>query len=456
LRYVAKWGAWLEWDAKCWRIDETRKVFSPARDLCREAANRFNKGATRRAIASAKTRAAVVSLASEDRRLAATIELWDADPWLLNTPGGVVDLRTGALRAHRPDDYMTKITAVAPDASPTPLWNAFLAKVTNGDEKFQKYLARVFGYCLTGITQKHALFFLFGWGGNGKGVAMNTIAGIMADYHRTAPIETFTESHQDRHPTELAMLRRARLVTSVETEVGRRWAESRIKTLTGGDPISARFIRQDFFEFKPQFKLMIAGNHKPGLRSVNEAIRRRLNLLPFTVKITEPDKELTNKLVAEWPGILAWMIDGCVAWQKDGLAPPAAVTQATEDYLQGEDAIKRWLEECCAEVANEWTDIGTLFHCWKQWAEASGEFAGSSKLFSQRLEEQGFVRSRTNKDRGFQGLTIFKPKTEQRAGAGTDRRRLGSGSGRSRFRGCGDRCGRCFHLERLEKNTRGL
>src|SRR5262249_9400947 len=154
----------------------------------------------------------------------------------------------------------------------------------------------------------HALFFLHGLGANGKSVFLNTVSGILGDYHRAAPIETFTASRSDRHPTELAMLRGARLVTATETEEGRHWAEARIKALTGGDPISARFMHQDFFEFIPKFKLMIAGNHKPSLRSVDEAIRRRFNLVPFSVTIPaeERDETLAERLRTEWPGILDW------------------------------------------------------------------------------------------------------------------------------------------------------
>jgi putative DNA primase/helicase len=335
-RYVAAWNKWLLYDGRCWRVDEKKKVFSLSRNLCRMAAQTVNKPAEAKRLASYKTNMAVVSLAMADEKIAADAEQWDADPWLLNTPGGVVDLRTGKQRAHRAKDYMTKITAVAPDAAcPTPIWREFLDKVTKEDKEFQAYVRRVSGYGLTGITREHALFFVYGPGGNGKSTWLTTVSRIIGDYHRTAPIDTFTDAGVDRHPTELAMLRGARLVTAMETEDGRRWAESRIKMLTGGDRVSARFMRQDFFEFDPQFKLVIAGNHKPGLRSVDEAMRRRLNMLPFVVKITdaEKDKELAHKLEAEWPGILAQMIVGCLEWQKTGLAPPKAVTDATEKYL---------------------------------------------------------------------------------------------------------------------------
>ncbi len=194
----------------------------------------------------------------------------------------------------------------------------------------------------------------------------------------------------------------------METEEGRRWAESRIKTLTGGDKISARFMRQDFFEFVPQFKLLIAGNHKPGLRSVDEAISRRFHLIPFTVTIPpqERDPNLAVELKAEWPGISQWMIDGCLAWQQHGLCPPPAVVEATAAYLEAEDALSAWIDECCTRDADAWTASNTLFSSWKAWAERAGEFVGSSKRFAQNLETRGFHPHRKTNGRGFQGLVV--------------------------------------------------
>jgi P4 family phage/plasmid primase-like protien len=184
---------------------------------------------------------------------------------------------------------------------------------------------------------------------NGKSVLLSTVSGILGDYQTTAPIETFTESHGERHPTELAGLHGARLVTSIETEKNRRWAEKKITNLTSGDPISARFMRQDFFTFVPVFELIIAGNHKPTPKTVNEAIKRRINFVPFTVTIPEAerDKDLTEKLKAEWPGILQWMIEGCLLWQRDGLGQPQAVQAATANYLPDQDTLGQWIEECC-------------------------------------------------------------------------------------------------------------
>jgi putative DNA primase/helicase len=207
---------------------------------------------------------------------------------------------------------------------------------------------------------------------------------------------------------ELAGLRAARLVTAVETEEGRRWAESKIKMLTGGDKIAARFMRQDFFEFTPQFKLVIAGNHKPGLRSVDEAIRRRFNLLPFTVTIPtqERDEKLTEKLRAEWPGILEWMIDGCIEWQDHKLAAPKAVTDATAAYLEAEDAVAAWIEDCADRDPNAWENSNDLFGSWTTWANKNGEHVGSQKRFAQALETRGLTFHRRKDGRGFYGLSL--------------------------------------------------
>ena len=342
---------------------------------------------------SAKTTAAIESLARSDRRLATTSDIWDADPWLLNTPAGLVDLRSGAILPHDPARYITKITAAAP-AENSAMWQRFLDEITAGNLDLQRFLQRVAGYSLTGSTREHALFFAHGTGANGKGVFINTITAVLGDYAKTAAMETFVASQSDRHPTELAGLMGARLVTAQETEQGRRWAESKIKSMTGGDPISARFMRQDFFEFVPQFKLLIAGNHKPGLRGVDEAIRRRFHLIPFTVTIPEDqrDKDLAEKLKPEWGGILKWMIDGCLAWQSDGLRPPAIVRDATEAYLAAEDALAQWLEESCCRNPAYAERSSVLFANWKIWADQAGEFAGSQKRFTQALEDRGFAK----------------------------------------------------------------
>jgi putative DNA primase/helicase len=413
LRYVAKWAKWFIWDGACWREDTKRKVYTLARAICREFARRANKGG--KAIASAKMRAAVVALSGEDSRLAAGIDQWDIDPWLLNTPRGVVDLRTGKMREHRADDYMTQITKVLPDGD-CPRWKRFLDEITVGDGELQRYLQRVSGYSLTGITREQELFFCWGVGNNGKTVWILVVSFILNDYHTASSIQTFTVSKYERHPTELAKLRGKRLVTAAETEEGRRWDEARIKELTGGDLIDARFMRQDFFSFYPQFKLMFAGNHMPTLRVINKAISRRFNRIPFNMTI--PDEQVNKNLAAELKeeaaGILAWMIEGCLEWQRIGLSPPKAVTDATDSYLESQDVLGEWIEEHLERDSYGFVSARDLFNLWKPWAEARQEYVGSEKTFVAKLEDRGWQRGRNTEQtqRGFVGWKLKPPPTQ--------------------------------------------
>ncbi|WP_374453612.1 phage/plasmid primase, P4 family [Phenylobacterium sp.] len=405
LRYCAAWGQWLAWDGVRWAPDRTLLATDYARDLCRRAAASTDDRSA--ALGRASTVSAVERLARADRKLAATVEQWDADPWLLNTPDGVVDLKTGEVSPCTPALHMTKVAGTAAGGN-CPTWLRFLGRITADDTELQAYIQRVLGYTLSGDTSAHALFFGYGTGANGKSVLIDTVAGILGDYHKTAPIETFTESGGDRHPTELAMLRGARLVTAVETEEGRRWAESRIKTLTGGDRIAARFMRQDFFEYDPQFKLFVAGNHKPGLRSVDEAMRRRFHMIPFAVTIPphERDPALKEKLRAEWPGILAWMIAGCLEWQRVGLAPPSSVRAATDAYLEAEDALAAWIDEACERDPQAWETSTALFSSWNSWADINGEHGGTVRRFIGALEGRGFLPRRKAQARGVLGLRL--------------------------------------------------
>ncbi len=405
LRYVNLWGRWMKWNGCFWEIDKTLEVISFARAVARSASSEIMSNPSpsvklAASVASAKTISAIERLARADRRHASWTSCWDADPWILNTPGGTVDLATGFLLSHERNDYCTKSTAVAPHGK-CPLWLEFLNRAFAGDQSLVRFAQRMLGYSLTGSIRDHALFFLYGTGGNGKGVFLNTWHGIMGDYAAVAPMETFTASQSDRHPTDLAMLRGSRAVVAQETEDGQRWAESKIKALTGGDPISARFMRQDFFTYQPQFKLIIAGNHKPSLRNVDEAVRRRLNLIPFTVTIPshERDPNLPEKLKAEWPGILAWAIEGCLAWQNNGLQPPQAVLDATENYLADEDAIGRFLSEQCYIAAGEYIEVKDLYAAWRDWCNSTGEFAGTIKRFSQNLQARNYQRMQHPKNR---------------------------------------------------------
>jgi putative DNA primase/helicase len=408
LRYVAQWGRWLHFDGKKWVTDTTMKAHNLARRVCREyAAASEESEKVRCAIASASTMSAVERLARSDRRLAATVDQWDTEPFYLNTPDGVVNLRSGARYNHFPEYHLTKMTAVGPGGD-CPLWHKVLDRVTDGNTDLQRYLARVFGYAATGSTKEHALFFCYGNGANGKSVVLNTVANIMGDYAKTAPISTFTASGFEGHPTDLAGLRGARMVVAIETEEGRQWAEARIKALTGGDRISARFMRQDFFEFTPQFKLVIAGNHKPTLRSVDEAIARRFNVIPFNITIPAADRDpdLSEKLKAEWPGILAWIIEGCREWQQIGLRAPQIVTQATAEYLDQQDSLTAWLTEDCQTGPEYSCGAQALFNSWAAWAKAAGIYPGKRNALLDSLRAKGFHSGRTNAGETFRGIRV--------------------------------------------------
>ncbi|WP_261524584.1 phage/plasmid primase, P4 family [Burkholderia multivorans] len=413
-RYVAGWGRWLVWDGHRWRTEDTLAATDLIRSVCRQTAVRADNPKVAAKLASSGTVSGVERLARADRRHAATTDEWDADPWLLNTPGGVVDLRTGRKRSHERADRMTKITTATPGGD-CPTWWQFIDEVTGGDKELQAYLQRMVGYALTGSTQEHALFFLYGTGANGKSVFVNTLATILGDYATNAPMDTFMETRTDRHPTDMAGLRGARFVAAIETEQGRRWAESKVKNLTGGDKISARFMRQDFFEFFPQFKLFVAGNHKPAIRNIDEAMKRRLHLIPFTITVPPErrDKHLQQKLLAERDGILAWAVQGCLDWQRHGrLDPPQRVVEATEEYFEAEDALGRWLDERCVREPNAKSLTAELFNDWKQWAEAAGEFIGAQRRFSDLLITRGLEKWRNGMGvRGFQGIGLKHPPT---------------------------------------------
>ena len=413
-RYVAVWGKWMVWDGQRWRAEDTLAATDLIRHVCRQAALKADNPKVASKLAASGTVSGVERLAKVDRRHAATTEEWDADPWLLNTPGGLVDLKTGRECPHNRSDRMTKITTATPRGE-CPTWIRFLDEVTGGDKELQAYLQRTVGYALTGSTREHALFFLYGTGANGKSVFLNTIAAILGDYATNAPMDTFMETRADRHPTDMASLRGARFVSSIETEQGRRWAESKLKSLTGGDKISARFMRQDFFEFPPQFKLFVAGNHKPAIRNIDEAMRRRLHLIPFTVTIPPErrDKHLQQKLLAERDGILAWALKGCLEWQRLGrLDPPQVVREATDEYFEAEDALGRWLDERCVRAANARSLTAELFNDWKAWCEATGEFIGSQRRFSDLLTTRGLEKWRNPMGvRGFQCIGLKAPTT---------------------------------------------
>ena len=401
LRWCQAWGNWLVWDGTVWRPDDTIIVYDMIRRHCRENSEwKANSNADLKKQCSASFVAAVERFCKADRRYATRPDQFDNDDWLINTQGGLVDLKTGTLQAHGPEAYCTQITAVAPEGN-CYRWREFLGEITDCNVQLIDFLQRVAGYCLTGSTREHALFFAYGTGGNGKSVFMNTLTGILNDYARVSQMETFTESRHDRHPTELAMLQGSRLVVAQETEQGKRWAQSRIKALTGGDPVTARYMRQDFFSYVPKFKLLIAGNTKPKLDTVDEAMRRRFHVIPFTVQIPPEDRDpmLSETLKAEWPGILSWAIEGALQYQEIGLAPPTIVTEATKNYLESQDVFADWLNTECQTGPDYWEHPTALFSSWKRFADAARERIGRQSEFNERMEAAGYYQRR-DKDKG--------------------------------------------------------
>jgi putative DNA primase/helicase len=335
----------------------------------------------------------------------------------------IVDLRTGKLDAKpRPDLYCTKQTAVAPsETAHCPLFLKFLSDITKKRTELQRYLQRVAGYCLTGDMREQCLFFCYGaQGRNGKGVLLRTIAKIMKDYATNTGEKVFLETKNERHTQELARLVGARFVFAGEMPKGAVWNETLIKGITGGDKQTARFMRENDFEFWPQCKLVFSGNFRPKLRTVGNSMRDRMRIVPFDRSFArhEQDLALEDKLVAEFPGILRWMIEGCLQWQAQGLNPPAEVMEATETYLDAEDPIASWLRECCARKADGWTPSADLYASYKEHVGRTGDgetTVVNTQAFADVLLVAGFKpssRQRPGTDkqvRGYAGV-ILQPR----------------------------------------------
>jgi P4 family phage/plasmid primase-like protien len=420
VRYAPQRGVWIVWDGSRWQIDAEML----AEDIIKRNLRSLGEWFLRQGVTSDEKKknfkhaidvcaaaclSRTMTLVKSDRSIAVSVDVLDHDDWILNTPGGIVDLKTGALKPADPDALCTKLTAVPPDAKGgCPVWLRFLDETTASDTALQAYLQRLAGYALTGSTREQHLSFIWGPGGNGKSKFIEAIAGVMGDYAAIATMDTFTASNSEKHSTDIASLMGARLVTASETAAGKRWDEQRVKNLSGDSKVKARFMRQDNITFTPKMKLIFIGNHKPEVRDVDQAMRRRLQMVPFTVTPKQIDGELGAKLQAEWPAILAWMIDGCIAWQQHGLTPPPRVTAATEDYFEGEDGVGRWFKECIVTDDGSNVTLGDLFQSWTEWANANGEYRGSQKRLISALESYKLARWKDPKTRraGFAALRI--------------------------------------------------
>lgn len=414
LRYVAERSKWLGWDGSHWALGDGAAAEWRAGKMLNAMSNKALKTvqpamkaeqlATR--LASVGTRSAIVRYASSAPGMRVTMADLDADPNLLNTPDGVYDLRTGERRDADPNLLMTRCTTVAPEFEPPVRWLAFLDEATAGDKELQRYLQRLTGYALTGLKTEHNLAFIYGPGGNGKGVFLNTVQAIFGDYAKAANMDTFTASKFDKHPTDMAGLAGSRLVTAQETQEGRSWDEAKVKMLTSADKVQARFMREDFFEFEPTFKLIFAGNHKPEIRNLDDAMKRRFHLVPFTVKPKTINPLLSEQLREEWPRILAWMIEGTRMWLAEGLNPPAVVLEATAEYFDEEDPIGQWIRERVdrSDTTAPFVTSTDVYDNWREWAGENGEYGRNVKTLVRELKGRGFRAARTSTARGFTGI----------------------------------------------------
>jgi len=408
--YCEVWSKWFIWDTKRWREDRTLEVFLKAGELIRslysiakkiqdkdereEFLSHLHRSESHRALN------AMVTLAKSDRSVARHPDDFDSDPWLLSTENGTLDLRTGKLRSHDPKDLITKLAPVAYDPSATcPNWLAFLDMIMNGRKTLVEFLQRAFGTCLTGVTSDKAMFILYGAGGdNGKSTMVDVFQSILGDYGLRTPVETFLHKKEGAIPNDVARLKGARFVWASENDRGTRLSEALIKEMTGGDKMSARFMRAEFFEFYPEFKPWLATNHKPQVRG-DQAIWRRLKLVPFDVTIPvekqKPRHEVMAMFRTEFPGILNWAVKGCLEWQRSGLGVPDEVVAATREYEAEQDTFAMFLEENCVRVPTARSPSIVIYRAYKAWAEEHGENCVSHKMFASFMSERSFQKNRT-------------------------------------------------------------
>jgi putative DNA primase/helicase len=395
MRYCSQVGGWLHWDGARWTLETT----GLALDYCRRLARRVNL--EKKAHISRKNFAkGVEDLARASRRFAIQARDWDLDEFLLNTPEFTVDLRTGERRPHRREDHITKVTQVSPKAGPMPHFDQFMRDITQDDQDLIAYHQRSLGACLSGAINEHFLLFWFGKGRNGKNTLGDLVCKILGDYGKVIPSTTLMASRQDRHPTELANLMGLRLAISSEVPEGAFWNEALIKSITGDETLSARRMRQDFFEFRRTHKHLIFGNYRPILRVVDDGIRTRLHIVPFKAKFVgaKCDAQMGEKLRAEAPQILNWLLEGHKEWMNQGqqLRRCGAVEEATEDYFDSQSTTEAWLDERCVldDPGNE-TRSSDLYDDYVRWKGRRGERPVSTSRWGEFMGSR-FTKRKSN------------------------------------------------------------
>ncbi len=418
-RYCHPWNSWLIWDGERWRRDATAEAERKAKDTVRSIyveASACEDDTRRAAIAkwakaseaNARQQAMLAQAMSEPGIPVMPDDL-DADPWLLNVRNGTLDLRTGELMPHRRDDLITKRAPVEYDpAAECPIWQRFLLRVLDCSSTLISFLQRAAGYSLTGEVREQVFFMLYGQGRNGKSTLVTTLLSLLGDYALQTPSATLMVKREGAIPNDVARLRGARFIAAMETAAGGKLDEAFMKQFTGGDVISARFLNEEFFDFKPQGKIWLSTNHRPNIEGSELAIWRRVRLIPFNVRIPEQecDPALPEKLAAERSGILAWAVRGCLDWQAEGLNAPEEVKAATQDYQQDMDTLAPFLEEHCVLQKGAQATASDLYGVYKQWAAQANERPMTQKGFGQALQNKGFVPDRTNSHRLWRGIGL--------------------------------------------------
>lgn len=355
---------------------------------------------------------AMVDLAKSQPSIALIGNEWDRDPWLLGVPNGVVDLRSTALMECNREHLLMLRAATSYDPSAAcPKWEKFIWEICGGDQMLADYLQRAVGYCLTGDTREQVFFVPWGEGGNGKTTFCETVGFVLGSYALTLPISSLTMSRNDTIPNDLAQLPGKRFVTTAETNRRVTLNAALIKRLTGGDTMSARFMRREWFEFEPVGKFWLVTNHKPRVDDDSHGFWRRVHLIPFLQKFEgkEKDDTLREKLKAEASGILNWAVMGCFLWQAEGLNMPPTVSEATKEYQSESDPIGEFLTERCTKRPYSWVKGSVLYDAFLEWERETGDtFHIDRREFAARLEKQGFTRDRIghNRDRVWRGIDL--------------------------------------------------
>ncbi|MGO9019175.1 MAG: phage/plasmid primase, P4 family [Syntrophobacteraceae bacterium] len=423
VRFCHTWGKWLIWDGRRWAIDETTRIYQFAKETVRgiyaeasqivddEKRKAVSKHA--RACESSGRLQAMLSLAQTEQNLAIVGPNLDSNHWLLNILNGTLDLRTGELRPQRRQDLITKLAPVIYDPQATcSEWFSFLNRIMAGSKGLIAYLQKLIGYCLTGDTREKCLPVLYGIGDNGKTIFTTTIGGMLGDYAQETPVETLMIKHNEGIPNDIARLKGARLVTASEGERGQKLAESQVKKLTGGDKVPARFLHQEWFQFTPEFKILLSTNHRPIIRGADNAIWNRIHLVPFEVIIPKieqiPWTIMLERLRQEWPGILKWAVDGCLLWQREGLEKPQEIERATDDYRADSDIIGGFISDYCILNPLAKVKAADLYEQYQKWCDENKEEPLKVRMFGSALEERGLKRTRIGHraDKGFQGIGL--------------------------------------------------